>query len=145
MFFGEFLYKIDNKGRVAIPSKFRPYLIDGIIITRGFDGCLVIYTKQEWQKVLNSLSSLPTNQQETRIFQRMLLSSAFDGDLDSQGRILLPEYLRQQTNIKNGDNVIFIGVNNKIEVWQELVWNDYKKNFGKTMDKISQSLPNIGL
>lgn len=145
MFFGEFLHKIDNKGRVAVPSKFRAYLIDGLIMTRGFDGCLVIYTKKEWQKVLASLSSLPSNQQETRIFQRMLLSSAFDCNLDSQGRILLPEYLRQFMNVKSGDNVVFIGVNNKIEVWEESAWSNFKKNFSTTMDKISQRLPHIGL
>lgn len=145
MFFGEFLHKIDQKGRVSIPAKLRPYLIDGLVVTRGFERCLVIYPKKEWEKVLNNLSSLPSNQLETRIFQRMILSGAFDETLDGQGRFLVPEYLRNYANINIESNLMIIGMNNKIEVWEEKSWKDYKENFEKNIDNISQKLPQVGL
>lgn len=145
MFFGEFSHKIDKKGRIAIPSKFRSYLADGVVITRGFEGCLVLYSKKEWQKVLLNLSSLPSNQVESRTFQRIILSGAFDAFLDAQGRILIPEYLRKYAQVSPGNEIMIIGVNNKIEIWAKDRWENYKKNFEKNIEKISQKLPEIGL
>ncbi len=99
MFIGEYVHNVDDKGRLAIPSKFRTDLKKGAVVTRGLDSCLFVYTKKEWLELAEKLSKLPISQSKSRAFSRLMLAGAMDVDLDSQGRINLPDYLQEFANL----------------------------------------------
>ena len=115
MFVGEYRHTIDHKGRIAIPAKFRAKLAAGCVITRGLDYSLFIYTKEEWQKLAEKLSKLPLSQADARAFARLMFSGASDAEIDRQGRIVIPVYLREYAGLK-ADSVI-CGLYNRIELW----------------------------
>src|SRR5436853_7290454 len=94
MLLGEFRHNADAKGRVAIPAKFRDALASGAIITRGIDNCLFVFAQAEWQTLVEKLMALPLSQANSRAFVRLMLAGAMDVEIDKQGRILIPEYLR---------------------------------------------------
>ena len=93
MFMGEYAHNIDKKGRIIIPAKFREELGDTLIITRGLDGCLSIYTKEQWQLIYEQLMKLPSTKKDARMFVRMMTSKAAECEIDAQGRILIPSSL----------------------------------------------------
>src|SRR3990167_8906742 len=124
MFIGEYQHSIDGKGRMAIPAKFRQTLKRGAIVTRGLDNCLFVYTPDEWKKLVERLSDLPLSQGTSRAFSRLMLAGAMDVSLDSQGRILIPEYLRTFAGIKKDTTIA--GLHNRLEVWDTTAWEKYK-------------------
>jgi len=143
MFIGEYYHSIDDKGRIAIPSKFRSSLGKGTVVTRGLDNCLFIYTKTEWTALAEKLSSLPIGQANTRAFSRLMLAGAMDVDIDKQGRIVLPEYLKKFAGMKK--KAVIAGLYNRLEIWDEEKWNEYKNNTeGKTND-IAEQLGELGV
>ncbi|MDD5094523.1 MAG: division/cell wall cluster transcriptional repressor MraZ [Dehalococcoidia bacterium] len=120
MLSGEYEHRLDQKGRVAIPVKLRKEFPNGLVITRGFDQCIVAYAPEEWQKVSDKLSSLPTTLDKNRRLIRHVIGGAFDIELDGQGRIALPATLRQYAQIK--DTVIMSGNRICLEIWSKEVW-----------------------
>ena len=94
MFIGEYQHSLDQKGRLAVPVKFRAELKKGAVVTKGLDNCLFLYPKSEWQKLAKKLVNLPINKANTRAFSRLMLAGAMEVEFDKQGRIMLPEYLR---------------------------------------------------
>jgi len=124
MFIGEYIYSIDEKRRIAIPPKFRKNLGKGVVVTKGFENCLVLYSTAEWEKVARKLQELPTTKGEARSLARILLSGAVDVNFDKLGRILLPDYLKKYAGLKK--NVIVIGLGNRIEIWDQKKWQEYK-------------------
>ena len=114
MFFGEFERSVDNKGRLTIPAKFEEALSSGIVITRGLDGCLWAFTKEEWKKVSEKVASLTMASAEARRFMRFMFSSASESIPDRNGRVIIPPKLRTYANIE-GEAVI-AGMMNKIEI-----------------------------
>jgi len=143
MFIGEYQHILDIKRRVAVPSKFRAKFKKGIIITRGLDGCLFIYTKSEWEKIAEKLGTMPVGEKGTRSFIRMVLAGATDNNLDSQGRVLIPEYLRKYANLRK--NVIIAGLFNRLEIWDKEVWQKYKKKAEKNQDEVAEQLGKLGM
>ncbi|PIP21432.1 MAG: cell division/cell wall cluster transcriptional repressor MraZ [Candidatus Nealsonbacteria bacterium CG23_combo_of_CG06-09_8_20_14_all_40_13] len=143
MFIGEFHHVIDPKGRVAIPSKFRLILGKDAFVTRGIDNCLFVYPKEEWGKLAQKLSQLPISDIKARAFSRLMLSGAGEVEFDRQGRILLPGYLRDYAGLKN--TVCAVGVYNRIEIWDEAKWNEYKGKMDKETEAISEHLANLGV
>jgi len=141
MFIGEYNHSIDNKGRMAIPAKFRGNLKTGAIVTRGLDNCLFIYTQSEWKKLVEKLSSLPVSQAKSRAFARLMLAGAMDVSLDSQGRILIPEYLRKFANLKK--ETIVAGLFNRLEIWDTKAWSIYKEKTEKQSTKIAEEIENF--
>src|SRR3989338_4307779 len=125
MFIGEYAHNLDEKGRIAIPIKFRKDLSKGAVVTRGLDSCLFVYTKSEWEKLAEKLATLPISQANSRAFARLMLAGAMDVDVDKQGRIVLPEYLRQFAGLSK--NVIVAGLYSRVEIWDESKWQAYKK------------------
>ena len=115
MFIGEYQASIDDKGRVSIPAKFRPLLKSKIVVTRGLDNSLFLYSLDEWKKLAEKLASLPISTANTRSFQRLMLAGAMDCEIDKQGRIILPAYLKEFARI--GKRVIIAGLYNRIEIW----------------------------
>lgn len=143
MFIGEYNHNVDDKGRMAIPAKFRAQLKKGAVITRGLDNCLFLYPKQEWIKIADKLVKLPISQAKARAFSRLMLAGAYEADIDSQGRIILPEYLRKFALIDK--KAVIAGLYDRIEIWDELSWNKYKEATEKDSNNISESLGALGV
>ena len=143
MFIGEFQHNLDVKGRMAIPAKFRRSVSGGAIITRGLDHCLFIFTKKDWNKFAEKLIASPLAQANARAFNRLFLSGASDVDIDSQGRILIPNSLRSYAGLNKTTQVI--GVYNRIEVWDEIVWQKYKTKTEGSSDEIAEKMADLGI
>ncbi len=124
MFFGEFEYKIDDKGRVPIPPRFRRELREGVILAPGVEKCITIYPLAEWKKLAESLTGSSVTQSKLRRLKRAIFATAFSLSLDGQGRIALPISLRQYAEIV--DEVIIAGANNYLELWNKVHWEEEK-------------------
>jgi len=138
MFIGEYHHTFDSKGRVSIPIKFRFDLGSSAIITKGLDNCLFVYPKGEWEKITNKLSQLPMANSDARSLIRMMLSGAIESELDKQGRVLLPVYLRDYAEIKN--EAVIAGVLNRIEIWSQTRWQTYLQEAEAKQSEISNNL-----
>ena len=143
MFIGEYSHNLDDKGRVAVPAKFRVMLKGGTVVTRGLDNCLFLYTRKEWQELAAKLAKLPISQANTRAFARLMLAGAMEVDFDNQGRIMLPEYLRKFAGLKK--NLIIAGLYDRLEIWDEAAWNKYKKGTEKKSADIAEALGELGV
>ena len=143
MFIGEYNYSVDTKGRLAIPSKFRAALKSGAVVTRGLDNCLFVYTKTEWTVLAKKLASLPISQANSRAFSRLMLAGAMDVKLDGQGRVILPDYLRQYAAVKK--KVVIAGLFNRLEIWDETKWKSYKNQTEKDGNEIAEHLGELGV
>jgi MraZ protein len=138
MFIGEYQHSIDEKGRMAVPVKFRQKLAKGAVVTKGLDECLFLYPKTEWQKVADKLAALPFAQANARAFARLMLAGAMDVDIDKQGRMLLPDYLRQYASMNK--KVIIAGLYDRLEIWDEEKWNKYKQGMEANSNDIAEAL-----
>lgn len=142
VFIGEYQYSIDDKGRVSLPVKYRSKFEDGCIVTRGLDHCLWVYTKEDWDKLAEEISNLPITQKNARSFSRLMLSGAVEVKPDKIGRVNLPAYLKEYCGIKN--KVIVAGVYNRLEIWPEKQWNEFKKGMEENSEEIAEQLTEIG-
>jgi len=124
MFFGEFEYKIDQKGRVPIPPKFRKELREGMVLTPGIEKCIIIYPLAEWKKVSTTLTSGSVTPSKLRRLNRAIFATAFSTNIDGQGRIALPAPLREHAEIV--DEVIVAGDNTYLELWNKVHWEEEK-------------------
>ncbi len=143
MFIGEYKYNLDTKNRLALPSKFRKLFNSGAVITRGLDNCLFIYTAKEWNKLVEKLAGLPISQAKSRAFSRLMLAGAMDVRLDTQGRIILPDYLKEFANLSK--KVIVAGLYNRLEVWDEKLWSKYQRTSEKDSNEIAEGLVDLGI
>src|SRR3989344_6726842 len=143
MFIGEYTISMDAKGRIAVPAKFRHLLNTQGVITRGLDKSLFLYTKPEWEAIAGKLAALPLAQANSRAFARLMLAGAWDIEIDGQGRIIIPEYLRKFANLSR--KVVAAGLYNRIEIWDEEAWTDYKKNTEKESENIAEALGELGV
>lgn len=124
MFFGEFEYKIDQKGRVPIPPKFRRELKDGVVLTLGIEKCIVAYPLSEWKKLAVTLTTGSVTPDKLRKLNRAIFATAFSLNIDGQGRVALPVPLREYTGIE--DEVIIAGANTYLELWNKYQWESEK-------------------
>jgi MraZ protein len=143
MFIGEYSHNLDEKGRLAVPKKFRGDLSKGAVVTRGLDNCLFLYTNDEWQKLAEKLANLPFAQANTRAFARLMLAGAMDVEIDKQGRIMLPEYLRSFAGLKK--NAIVAGLYNRLEIWDQKKWEAYKTKTESQSTKIAEQMSELGV
>jgi len=143
MFIGEYTHNIDDKGRLAIPSKFRTKLGKGAVVTRGLDGCLWLFSMTEWAKIAPKLAGMPLTQSKSRAFARLMLAGAMDVATDKQGRVNLPVYLRQYAALKGG--VVLAGLFNRIELWDEKAWRSYSSKTEKASDEIAEQISDLGI
>ncbi len=143
MFIGEYKHNLDNKGRVAVPAKFRKILKQGAVVTRGLDNCLFLYSKREWKVIAEKLSKLPISQAKARAFARLMLAGAMDVDFDNQGRINLPEYLIKYASLKK--KAIIAGLYDRLEIWDEVNWNKFKAGAEKESASIAEALGELGV
>lgn len=143
MFIGEYSHNLDSKGRLAVPVKYRKQLGGGAIITRGLDRCLFLFTKIEWNILAQKLIALPLAQANSRAFVRLMLAGAMDVEIDRQGRILVPDYLRKYADLKK--DAIVTGLYNRIEVWDAINWQKYKSKTEAASDEIAEKLGELGI
>jgi MraZ protein len=144
MFIGEYNHNLDEKGRLAIPSKFRALLKGGAVVTRGLDNCLYLYPKKQWTKVAEKLASLPTTSNPAaRAYTRSVLGGAMEVDFDSQGRVVLPEYLRTFSSLQK--KVVVVGLFDKLEIWSEDNWSKYRNQAEKDNNNLAESLGELGI
>lgn len=143
MFIGEYHHSIDEKGRLAVPVKFRAELAAGVVITKGLDNCLFLYSLTEWQKLAERLATLPISKANNRAFSRLMLPGAMDGQMDRQGRVIVPDYLRKYAGIKK--KAVITGLFNRLEIWDEIIWEKYKKGTEKGSSDIAEQLGELGV
>lgn len=142
-FFGEYTYSIDEKKRLAIPPKFRKVLGKKAVITKGLDQCLFLYPAKEWGNLAKKLSQLPLSQSDARGFARLMLAGAMEVEIDNLGRILIPDYLKEYALLKK--KVVIAGVYNRIEIWDEKKWKEYKERTEKEVGDIAERLKELGV
>ncbi|SKA77076.1 MraZ protein [Clostridium sp. USBA 49] len=139
MFIGEYQHAIDNKNRMIIPSKFREFLGERFVLTKGLDGCLYVYTLDEWKILEDKLKKLPLTNKEARAFVRFFFSGANEIDVDKQGRALIPQNLLEYAGIKK--EIVSIGVSTRIEIWSKEKWEEYNNqniNYDEIAEKMNE-------
>lgn len=142
MLIGEYTHSIDNKGRISLPAKFRKLVGKKVIITRGLDNCLFLYPIKEWSKISEQLSDLGIASKDKRAFNRFMLAGAVEVDVDSVGRILIPDFQKKFAGLNQ--KVVFAGVHSRIEIWNESKWATYTKKVEKEADLLADKLGEIG-
>ena len=142
MLIGEYRHTIDNKRRIAIPVKFRKEVGGRAVLTRGLDSCLFLYPDRIWKGIAQKLGELPTGQASTRSFVRLMLSGAAEVEVDKLGRILVPEYLKEAGGLER--KVVLAGVFNRIELWDEDAWEEYREKSAGSAQDIAEQLGEIG-
>lgn len=142
MLIGEYKHTLDEKNRISIPSKFRTVLGKKIVITKGLDNCLSMYSLKDWSKIAAQLGELSFTQSDARNFNRFLLASAHEVSIDSVGRVLIPDTLCSFAKIKT--KVVFAGMYNRVEIWDESAWTSFNEQVSKNADAIAEKLGQIG-
>lgn len=143
MFIGEHTHTLDTKKRLSLPSKFRKELGKKIILTKGLDSCLFVYSPKEWKKFSDKIGELSMGQGDTRAFARRFLGGAVEVDVDSAGRILIPDFLKDLAHLQT--KVMVVGVGNRVELWDEKRWNVYQRVLEKNADAVAEKLGEIGM
>lgn len=143
MFIGEYQHTIDSKGRIIIPSKFREELGDEFVITKGLDNCLFVYPQEEWTIVEDKLKSLPLTNRDARAFIRFFFSGASESNLDKQGRVLIPQNLREHSKIDK--DAVIIGVATRLEIWSKEIWENYIDEDNLSYDSIAERMAELGI
>lgn len=143
MFIGEYRHSLDKKRRMALPVKFRKELGKKLVITKGFEKCLVVYPLGEWKRVVKRLEELPSSKSSARSLARIFLSGAVEVELDSLGRALIPEYLVEYAGLKK--EVVVIGLGNRIELWSPERWEEYRKQTEQKVEEIAEGLEELQL
>src|SRR3990172_8885632 len=136
MFLGEYRHNLDYKGRVAVPKKFRGDLAEGAILTKGLDGCLFLYSRESWERLMIRLRELSVTQADTRAFGRYLFGGASEVEFDNLGRIKIPEYLLEYARIEK--EAILVGLLERIEIWNPTRWTKQVKKLEARGEEIAE-------
>ncbi|MFZ2390259.1 MAG: division/cell wall cluster transcriptional repressor MraZ [Minisyncoccales bacterium] len=143
MIIGQYNYNLDPKKRLTIPTKFRNVLSEGAVITRGIDGCLFLYPQKQWNELADKLSKLPLSQSNARSFARVMLAGAMDVKVDSLGRILIPDYLKEYAKLNK--SVVIAGLYDRIEIWDEDAWKKYGQTTNTQVESMAEGLKELGI
>ena len=142
MLTGDFRHSVDAKGRLIIPAKFRDSLGENFVITKGMDDCLFVYPSDEWKEFEEKIKALPLTNKDARDFKRFMLGSAVEGDLDKQGRVLLPTSLREFAEIEK--EVVLVGVLDKVEIWDKAKWDKSNSLVEGNIEDIAANMEKLG-
>jgi len=140
---GEHQHAVDSKGRLIMPVKFREDLGESFIVTRGLESCLFVYPLREWHLLTEKLKALPFTRADARAFMRFFFSGAVNCELDKQGRILIPNNLREHAKLIK--DVMVIGVSNRVEIWSQEVWDEYSEQTGLSYEDIAEKIIDLAL
>ena len=142
MFTGEYRHTVDDKGRIAVPAKFRVQLGAGAVVSRWLDACLAIHTTEGWEALAAKVAALPITDQSARRFQRLIFAGAAEVELDRQGRILLPAYLREHIDL--GNDAVVVGSRDHAEIWVPSTWAAYAQGL-EDPDGLAQAFEGLGI
>ncbi|PIQ69140.1 MAG: division/cell wall cluster transcriptional repressor MraZ [Candidatus Taylorbacteria bacterium CG11_big_fil_rev_8_21_14_0_20_46_11] len=143
MLIGEYTHTIDGKNRLSLPAKFRSEMGKKVVVTPGLDGCLFVFTLKQWKEISEKLGSSSLLQGDTRSFNRYMLGGASEAEVDSIGRVLIPDFLRTRANLT--EKVAVVGVQSRVELWDEKQWQEYKKGVEKQADTLAEKLGSVGV
>lgn len=143
MLIGEYKHTLDPKKRLSLPSKWRKELGKKLVITRGLDNCLFVYPLKEWQKISEKIGQLPLGQADTRGFNRFFLSGAVEAEVDSVGRILIPDFLKVFATLDS--KVVLAGIHDRVEIWDDNKWEEYKQRIEGQADALAEKLGDVGV
>lgn len=141
---GEFRHTLDDRSRVAVPVRFRTRLAQGATLARWLDRCLGLFPHDEWEELAAKLRSLPLTNPNAREFARFMSSGAVDVELDKQGRILVPSYLREYAGLSEGE-VIVVGALNRLEIWSPAAWMPYRSKIEDEPEALAEHLAGLGI
>ena len=142
MFTGEYRHSVDDKGRIAVPAKFRAQLASGAVVSRWLDECLAIHTREGWDALAAKVAVLPITDRASRLFQRFVFANAFEADLDRQGRVVVPAYLREMAGLD--DEAVIVGSRDHAEIWSPGRWDDYRREL-ENPDSLAKALDGLGI
>ncbi len=143
MLIGEYTHTIDDKNRLSLPAKFRAEMGKKVVVTPGLDGCLFVFTLKQWEKISGKLGESSLLQGDTRSFNRYMLGGASEAEVDSLGRVLIPDFLRERASLK--EKVAVVGVQSRVELWNEKAWREYKSTVEKQADTLAEKLGSVGV
>jgi MraZ protein len=143
MLIGEYTHSIDDKNRISLPVKFREKMGKKVVVTYGLDRCLFVFTPAEWNKVSQRLSDSSLGQSDNRSFSRFMFGGATEAEVDSIGRILVPDFLKNWGNLKG--KVSVVGVQSRVEIWNEKAWAAYKKGVEGKAGALAEKLGQVGV
>lgn len=138
MLIGQYEGKISEKYQAALPKKFREVLGDRLIVTKGFENCLIVVSEENWKTLLEGTEGRPFTSKNTRELQRFLLGNATYVGLDSKGRFVIPEYLRKFAGLRS--EIIFAGIQRFVEIWDSNAWEAHQKELAKDIESIAERL-----
>lgn len=141
VFIGEYSHSIDDKGRVSMPSKFREDLGSVFYITKGMDSCLFVYDQEEWSRAEQKINELRLTRKDARAFSRLFFAGASSQSLDKQGRVVIPQNLREYAGLSK--DVVIIGVSNRIEIWDRNKWDDYNASDDFSYDALADHMDDL--
>ena len=143
MLIGEYIHTLDEKNRMSLPAKFRSELGKKVVLAPGLDKSIFMFTVKEWEKISSRLGENSMLQSDNRSFNRFMFGGAVEVDIDGSGRILVPDFLKDRAGLKK--NVAVIGVQNRVELWNDKVWSDYKKMVESQADQLAEKLGGVGV
>jgi len=138
MFIGEYRHTFDPKNRISLPAKFRKELGRTVVVTRGFDTCLFVYPKKSWERQAQKIAAYSTGNAAGRGVARLMLAGAVEAEVDTAGRILVPDYLKKFGGLKT--KAVVAGVNDRVEVWEQGTWDKYTKTIERDADQFAEKL-----
>ena len=141
IFAGEYEHRIDPQGRVAIPARFKLAFLDGIVLGRAYDNCVVVYTPEEWERAATDISQQPATSASARKLARLTFSSAFTGTLDRSGRVVVPVQLREYAGL--GEDVVIVGTGRFIEIWSAAAWAEERRVLDTEATDIAEAAPAV--
>jgi MraZ protein len=142
VFTGEYRHSVDDKGRVAVPSKFRAQLDNGAVVSRWLDSCLAIHTKAGWDALADKIATLQITDERSRRFSRFIFAGALEVSLDGQGRVLIPTYLRETAGLES--EAVVVGSRDHAEIWAPARWDDYRRSL-EDPDALAEALQGLGI
>ena len=145
MLIGEYIHTIDDKKRLSFPVKFRKEMGKSVVVTPGLDRCLFVFTTKEWAKIAGKLADSSMLHADTRSFNRYLLGGATEVSVDTNGRILIPDFLKERAGIVSSKKIAVVGVHTRVELWEESNWQAYKKSVESKADELAERLGTIGV
>ena len=143
MLIGEYTHSIDDKNRISLPVKFREKMGKKVVVTPGLDHCLFVFTPNEWEKISGRLAETSLGQSDNRSFSRFMFGQAIEADIDSIGRILVPDFLQEWANLKG--KVSVVGVQSRVEIWNEKAWSQFKKGVEGKAGALAEKLGQVGV
>lgn len=143
MLIGEYRHTVDDKRRVSLPAAFREEISETVVLTRGLDNCIFVYSQPAFEEITEKLDDMSLGQSDSRGFNRFILAGATEAEIDSSGRILIPDFLKDFAKIQ--DDVVLAGVNKRIEIWDEEMWDEYREHIEKDADDLAEKLGEIDM